>query len=44
MKPTIRLIHWKTEEAAPRVEQLKKIGYSIDAAPVEGWTLVSCLI
>jgi CheY-like chemotaxis protein len=39
MKPTIRLIHWNAEEAAPRAAQLQKLGYTVDAAPVEGWSL-----
>ena len=39
IKPTIRLIHWKAEEAAPRAALLTKLGYNVDASPVEGWTL-----
>lgn len=38
-KPTIRLIHWKAEEAAPRAALLKRLGYNVDAEPVEGWSL-----
>lgn len=39
MKPTVRLIHWNADEAEPRAAFLRKLGYTIDAAPVEGWSL-----
>lgn len=34
--PTVRLIHWKPEEAAEKAQRLTAAGYSVNAAPLSG--------
>jgi len=37
--PRVRLIHWKSAEAAPRIAALREAGYAVDARPVTPETL-----